>query len=286
MSFFKSKKAKILIKRYYFLVRDFLIVNHYLPKAIFKIEIDITGGFGSQVISFEALRELQKMEYDTFANLRYFDEEYLLSEGITKYSIHPFIQKKISSLKVIKNRKIKLKIVDSSLKFYLGLSSLIANREEIRKDLLSTIDVTKLPKVSKPLLVVHVRRGDFINVADYVMPIPQQLKGLTPAVLQAFKLIFVTDSPVIVHEELQKVPMYTQFKDGSEILGPKELNLDQALVLMISADMLIASNSQLSLLASILNPNMSVIDIEKYIADNNYISVMQKLTKAISAWKN
>jgi hypothetical protein len=280
----KMIKFKAIIKKLYLIFRDKLILGKFFSPKFFEFSVDVTGGFGSQLISLGALTELQEMGYAVRTDLKYFESNYKLDSGITKFSIEPYIQNNIFP-HFVKRHKLTLNVRDSPLKFKLGLRSIIKNKSKLRDELLPLSDLRHIYNPGKPTLVIHVRKGYFLQVSNNIIAIEDQLKGFTHKVLKACEIIIVTDSREIVEHEVQETIKLKEVWGDIKVYGPEELNLHNALALMISADFLIACNSQLSLIGSILNENISLIDIEKYVNDQSYIKYLQSFAYGVSSWK-
>ena len=263
-----------------------LILRRIIPASFFYMEIDVTGGFGSQLIALHTYKSISELGYQACFDLSYFDTKYKLPKGVRKYKLHGYISKEIEKIELQQTKKIKIKLRDSSLKFFLGIKSIVKNKETLRVEFTSRKTNKSLFPNSRPLIVVHVRRGDFLTVADFITPVETQLSYFSNKMLENCHLVFLTDDTEHTKPEIENLFHSKKLKNSYDLFGPENANSDEAFEIMISADILIASNSQLSLIASILNPNISIFETQNFVADNSYKRAMLKLVNSVSKWQS
>lgn len=261
-----------------------LIVKNKFFKSILQFEVTITGGFGSQLISISAANRLHELGYSVKVNTEYFKTFEHLDTGITHFKLDKFISTKIKEVNGIKSG-IHVTLHDSPLKFLLGLQSIINNRDNLREELRALVSPDLNLRTSQPTIVIHVRRGDFLNVADFVKPIKDQVSNLSEPIIRVSAILVLTDSPDLVKEELKELAYLEEFSTNFQVLGPNDGTIYDVITIMTQADVLIASNSQLSLIASILNDNIAICDINNFVSDRRYIANLKLLTRAVSLWK-
>lgn len=233
------------------------------------------GGLGTQIIQAASYWRLHDSGCLVGADLSYYDTDARLAKigevgtsshwpwqldhyGMNRDKFHPLdpeIRKGAYSLR------------DGKELMVLGLTAL--RRAEIRDrfEPLSSHGATQSFISDTEYICVHVRRGDYLNVASHVVPdmaftqLSQKLKGLLP------KVVFVSDSP-----------FGTTFKLHIEGLFHKAIFLDDIDPLsshwiMRQARILVCSNSTFSLTAAMLNPEALVILPKKWFGpDDQHIA--------------
>lgn len=274
------------LKTVYYSLRNYIIQNVKWLRIIANIEVDVVGGLGSQLISIGAAKQLEHMGYSVYLNVDYFEKDFDLCERVTKFEMHPLICRYMNHIKSDRSKwKVTLRLTDSPLKFAFGIKYIIRTADELTNDLLEYEGANEINE-DEFNVVIHVRRGDFKAVADYVTPVKGQLSRLSDGLLYKSKLIFVTDDPVEVASELECLKKIRSLPDDYIILGPDQANVTTAMCIMLKADILIASNSQLSLIASILNRNISFMALDNYVTDLKYRNKMLKFVGAVSSWRD
>ena len=264
---------------------EWLLLKGFMPKSLFFIDVDITGGFGSQIISLYAAKCLKEMGYKVSLNLKYFTKEYFLDDGVSRFVLHPFVENKIWHAAPRSIGQMSMPLHDGVVKFELGLRFILKYKEEIFREFSRYADLVQKPS-KKPKIIVHVRRGDFVKVADYILPISDQISMISNVLMENADVIFLTDSPDNVREEIDNCRELKTHLTQVEILGPDKLSIDETFFMMMTADILIASNSQLSLIASCLNPNLKCMLTEKYVKDPRYKNIMKKNASGIGLWQD
>ncbi len=100
-----------------------------------------------------------------------------------------------------------------------------------------------------PTAVVHLRRGDYLNVATHVVgdgEVTPLLRKL--ALLGIRRFLFASDDAVPLDAFREQVPAVSEWRE----IPPEDAFLTHAV--MRGADCLVTSNSQFSLSAALLNP--------------------------------
>jgi hypothetical protein len=108
---------------------------------------------------------------------------------------------------------------------------------------------------NQPYLCVHVRRGDYINVASHLVSGSMLANVASKFTGLIHRVLILSDSPLNPDEfrELQ-----TNFKDGFHIIDD-DSNPALAHSLMRNAKVLICSNSQFSLSAGLLSDGLVIL---------------------------
>ena len=280
----KSKKILSTLRK----IVTTLIINLMFRLPIFRrivsLRVTVTGGFGSQLISYHAALKLQEMGFKVVFEITYFDFRNDTTSQGTKFELDPYIEGEIANCQT--NRGIlSLRLDDSAQKFRIGISSVIEKRDTIRPVILALNASSDNVDQNKFNIVIHVRRGDFCRVADYLRPIEEQISSLSSVLLASSNLIFLTDDPKTVLPELAGIQKLKTEAVKYSVLGPEESSLYNTLYLMINADILVASNSQLSLICTILSKNLALFDPANYVRDPKYSKTFSTHGRGIYSWR-
>jgi len=240
------------------------------PREEFII-IDFTGGMGAQIISAAIFFDLSSKGRRVFADLSYFDKpEYLATPGIPGECSHWGWQLDFLGLsrgffhplsEGSKQRPVVIR--DGAQKLALGLHAL--SRPEIReKFALSKHLFCELPTdVSEAYLCIHIRRGDYLNVASHIVPTTNFISIARKFSKIIERVVILSDSRV----EPSVTENLSQSFTSVEILDMIEPQA--AHVIMRSARVLIGSNSQFSLVAAALRPESLTIIPNRWYGDSH-----------------
>lgn len=223
--------------------------------------VTFTGGMGAQIISAAIYFFLKSEGGDVYADLSYFDQaERMATVGKAGDVSHWSWQLDAFGLGLdsfektgpYAKRDVEL-VEDGHQKMMLGLKAL--RQPEVQKRFAiagSATDV--LPAgFSTGYLCIHVRRGDYVNVASHLVSDQEFFELVGKFVGLVKYLVVVSDSPI-----------------GSEFRQTIATGYEQAVFLdnidaftshciMRSARILVCSNSQFSLIAALLNTRALVV---------------------------
>ena len=248
---------------------DFNCLNMRLGKLLFGRSsgsapgtvITFTGGMGAQIISAAIYFFLKNRGDAVFADLSYFNRTpHVATPGksgdisywpwqLDAFDLSP---DSFGVLESYSRRDVRL-IEDGLEKLELALKAL--SQPEVRKYFAIPEDVTDVLPVgeSPDYLCIHVRRGDYVNVASHLVT-DRQFIGLAAKFSGLVKhLVVVSDSPIGADFRQMISTGFEQavFLDNIDAFASHRV--------MRSARILICSNSQFSLIAAMLNTRALVI---------------------------
>lgn len=232
--------------------------------------VTFTGGMGAQMISAAIYLSMKNSGHPVFADLSYFDKpESVAVAGnigdcshwswqLDKFSLTPA---SFDTSPGFTKRNANI-LHDGSQKLELGLKALA--QPEIQKYFATPAGVDDvLPQeFANGFLCIHVRRGDYVNVASHLVAdgefinLARKFSGL------ADNLAVISDSPI-----------GTEFRNAVSSYFKQVAFLDNtdpftAHRIMRSARILICSNSQFSLIAAVLNPAALVLIPKQWFGEN------------------
>lgn len=241
-----------------------------------KYVITFTGGLGAQLISAAGYFYLKSLNIEVYADFSYFNKKPHLAKlgnkgDVTHYawelddlglSKNDFIQHKYSRLNFkplrnlftpTKSRLNKLKDInciedgEKKIKYgFLGLSN-----PHIRVKIKVSGEAVSFKKEnfgSKPFICAHIRRGDYLNVASYLVPDDDFIVAIESVSKLIKNLLIVSDTPISKDFKSKIVSLnlnYIELISGKPSLAHSLMRL---------SNILICSNSQFSLTASVLRP--------------------------------
>lgn len=256
------------------------ILRFFLKKNNFNIEVFFTGGLGNQIMSLMALEYLKKIGLNTTVNLEYFNNislrKNLNSRNLSTYDweLEEYLGIKKDSLSLNRkhNSKIKkFKLKDGILKIFFALQG------SKDKQILSSIhfccndkNILLENKLLEPYICVHVRRGDYLNVASYILPIKTSFT-LIKKFSNLCKTVVVLSDDQISAENVNYLysigfKKVTVISSGSPI---------KAHTIMRNSKILITSNSQFSYSAALFSNSISFIPKKWFGGFKHFI--LQKL---------
>lgn len=257
--------------------------------------IPIEGGLGAQILTFIIINHFLKLQIPIKVDLRYFQNAPKAAEigaglsffkwELDYYGIDFDTLKKYSRItlldRIAKNLPLKTHIKDGEpYKLQCLIESLKSDNWRslfpIRRD-----DALKAREIlgKNGHVVVHVRKGDFLNVAshitteDMVLPL---LKKFSRCHIK--KLIIITDGSVDVDRFKTELP----FLEDVSVL--ENINNMLSHAIMRKASILITSNSQFSLTAGLLNEFGLVISPKKWLSNSKKNAKLEKLLGEMGGW--
>lgn len=233
------------------------------------VVVTFTGGMGAQVISAAIYFLLRDEGRKVYADLSYFEQaSHVAVEGnagdvshwdwqLQSFGLFP---ESFERLPTIHRSKYKV-IQDGKEKSALGMKAL--GMASIQKYFLQEESLEDiLPQEFIPnYLCIHVRRGDYVNVASYLVDdemfieLANKMAGLVSCV------VIVSDSAITdsFRKAICNVYQKAIFLD--------EVDAVTAHRIMRNARILICSNSQFSLIAALLNKRALVFLPKKWFGD-------------------
>lgn len=226
----------------------------FKPKTPKKVIVTFTGGMGAQILSSAIYFSMKNSDKEVYADLSYFDApESIAIEGQIGQPSHWAWQLKPfglmpSDFQSYAGEKVASEdlIVDGSRKISLALSALQSK------------DVQRYFPITNPThdtydfdgtnyACVHIRRGDYLNVASHLIPDAVFLESTHKFSSLCETLVVVSDSSI---SQALKNNFSNQYKNCVFL---DNIDAISTHYLMRKASVLICSNSQFSLTAAALN---------------------------------
>lgn len=219
------------------------------------------GGMGTQIIQASVYFSLKNSGQTVYADLSYFDTASRIAEvGKPGQLSHWFWQldafglPKTSFEQASGLNKHNADILPDGLRMMeLGLKALA--QPEIQKHFKNAADVLPIlsQEVLSGFLCIHIRRGDYVNVASYLIS-DAEFNGLIKKFTGLIKhAVILSDSPIGQDFRDAVSPLFktTMFLDNLDPYTSHQI--------MRCARVLICSNSTFSLTAASLNPAALII---------------------------
>ncbi len=257
-------------------IRKFL--NKFRPQPSPKV-ITFTGGMGAQIISAAIYYSLRDSGEKVLADLSYFVQTPRIASpgrpgdcsfwpwqlddfGISQQSFENVLSTNGSNLHYIH---------DGELKLQLGIGALSQTSIQVRFPVPPKLNYLLPVDFPKDFLCLHIRRGDYLNVASHLVG-DEQFAGIAKKFSKLLQgLVVLSDSPISADFKATMVPFFTQ------VAWMEELDTLQSHCLMRQARVLVCSNSQFSLTAGLLNNKGLVIFPRKWFGPGN-----EKIEKTLS----
>lgn len=233
--------------------------------------VRFAGGMGTQILQAAVYFALKEDGDPVQADLSYFDiESRMAGVGEKGRATHWFWQLDQYGLArdtfdCVKPDEIRGRYLlsDGAEMMELGLKALL--RPKIQERFVpANITAFNLPSVmSQRFLCIHVRRGDYVNVASHLIPdkefieLARKFSGLVE------HAVLLSDSPFDERFRQQMGPM---FRSVSYL---DKLDPYASHWLMRQARVLVCSNSTYSLTAAVLNPNALVVMPKRWFGIND-----------------
>jgi hypothetical protein len=235
------------------------------------VVVTFTGGMGAQIISAAIYFSLRNEGRAVYADLAYFaGAERVASAGSSdevshwSWQLEPFglLRSSFATVSGRSKRDVEL-IEDGSKKIAVGMKAL--RQPEVQKHFAIAMGVgDMLPAgFSSGYLCIHVRRGDYVNVASHLVADDEfiDLAGKFAGLVK--HLAVVSDSPIDEPFRRAASSGYEQavFRDNIDAFTAHRI--------MRNARILICSNSQFSLIAALLNPQALVVLPKHWFGQND-----------------
>ena len=235
--------------------------RHLQPNKNTYTIVTFAGGLGAQIINAAVYFSMKNDEHPVYADLSYFDaSESIAAVGtagevshwswrLGVFGLFPASFDRSSHL----NRRNSETLQDGLHMLELGLNAL--ERPDIRKlfDIAPGVGDILPSGFSDSFFCMHVRRGDFVNVASHLITDSEFLGLVSKFSGLVHNAVVISDSPIapdfriVVSSYFRKV----SFLDN--------IDAHAAHRIMRNARILICSNSTFSLTAAALNPNALVV---------------------------
>lgn len=230
------------------------------------VVISFTGGMGAQILSCGIYFDLFEKGFKVAADLSYFDgnemEPYQLDNGLTHWhwQLYDFgISKDFFSTDFGKKH---VYVSDGLLKSELAFNAFLNPKVKIKfaditfKNIQNECLLKYGVNFSNPnYLCLHIRRGDYLNVASYLVPDNYFLDISSKFIGLVDTIVVFSDSPLSADftNEVKKGFMQSFLFENS--------NFSPFLThsVMRHAKILVCSNSQFSFTAGILNDNLVIL---------------------------
>lgn len=230
------------------------------------------GGMGTQIIQAAAYFSLRSSGHAVFADLSYFDTEAKIAEtGKTGELTHWFWQLDQFGLRresfvqnpAMNNSNAEI-LRDGARMTELGLNAL--SQPDIRSRFVDATDIGDIlpADVLKNFLCVHIRRGDYVNVASHLISDDEFVKLLEKFSSLSNCAVILSDSPI-----------QSSFRDRvsaqyGNVYFFDDIDPYTSHRIMRRARILVCSNSTFSLTAAALNPNALVVIPKRWYAANDH----------------
>lgn len=234
--------------------------------------IVFAGGMGTQIIQAAVYFSMKKAGHSVYADLSYFDTAARMAVvgkagELTHWfwQLEPFgLPQSAFEISSGLNKKNADILPDGPRMMELGLKALA--QPDIQEIFKEVADISKaLPEdVLSNYLCIHIRRGDYVNVASHLISdgefisLARKFSGLINNV------VLLSDSPI---EPDFRNTVSSYFK---KVLFLDNIDPYTSHQIMRSARILVCSNSTFSLTAAALNPNALVVIPKHWYGKNNY----------------
>jgi hypothetical protein len=248
-----------------------IIQRLWTDKTSLPTVVTFTGGMGAQMISAAVYYSLKNSGLPVYADLTYFDKpESVAVEGnpgdcshwswqLDKFGLTP-ASFEISSNLTKRNSNI---LHDGPQKLDLGLKAFAQPEIQCYFKITAGVDQFLPQEFAKDFLCMHVRRGDYVNVASHLVAdsefinLARKFSGLID------NLVVISDSPIRpeFRNSVSSSFKHASFQDNTDAFTAHRI--------MRNARILICSNSQFSLIAALLNPQALVLIPKQWFGEND-----------------
>ena len=227
------------------------------------VMIKFEGGMGNQLLNAALYFYLENSGKKVYADLSYFEKETHVAEVGRKGEISHWpwqlsefgiMQSEFQRLEPpIKLKKSEVNLLDDGNKLQMVLNAL--KKDDIRRRFKIDENIEYiLPNFQKfDYLCIHIRRGDYVNVASHLVSdeqFIQQAKKFSGLISNA---VILSDSPISNEMRHAFTDHYTKilFLDNTDAMSAHKI--------MRLSRILVCSNSQFSMIGAALNPKALVL---------------------------
>lgn len=230
------------------------------------------GGMGTQILQAAVYFSMKNAGYPVYADVSYFDTEARMAEvGKAGQLTHWFWQLEQFGLSPgsfdqatgLNKRNANI-LRDGAKMMELGLNALAQPEiQKVFEDAAGVCDVLS-EKAEKEFLCIHIRRGDYVNVASHLISdgefisLIKKLSGLIN------RAVILSDSPIEPDFQSAVSPYFktVEFLDNIDPYTAHRI--------MRCARILVCSNSTFSLTAAALNPNAFVVIPKQWYGEKDH----------------
>lgn len=231
------------------------------PDAAAPTVVTFTGGMGAQILSAAIYFDLKDRGAQVAADLSYFDRpEAVAVAGQAGACSHwgwqldPFGLPLSAFLggEVVPARRAVV-IPDGVEKMAVALAALEKPTIQARFPIPAGLDDLLDPPDARPYLCLHVRRGDYVNVASHLVSDAEFIGSAKRFAGLVARVVILSDSDVPAAFVAALEPHFEQ------VLVRVGIGAFASHRIMRGARVLVCSNSQFSLIAALLNPTAMVL---------------------------
>lgn len=225
-------------------------------KASLPVVVTFTGGMGAQVISAAIYFAMKRGGQAVYADLSYFQQpEDVAQAGQAGKCSHWAWQLGLFGLtpemfdtNAALNKRNAIRLEDGPQKLERALEALAQPEVREHFKVAPGLDDVLPGWGSVKFLCIHIRRGDYVNVASHLVSDEEFLALASKVAGLLDRAIVLSDSPL---SEPFRAAIAAQF---SHVRILDQTDVETAHRIMRNASMLVCSNSQFSLIAAALNP--------------------------------
>lgn len=233
--------------------------------------VTFTGGMGAQVISAAIYFSMKRAGQAVYADLSYFDEPESVAQAgqdgrcshwawqLNLFGLTPAAFETNPAL----TRRNANYLVDGPQKLDQALKAL--RQPEVREHFKVPVGLDDvLPDWgADKYLCIHVRRGDYVNVASHLVSDEEFIAQAGKFARLVDRVVVLSDSPL---SETFRAAIAAQFAQARFLA---QTDVESAHRVMRQASILICSNSQFSLIAAALNPQALALIPKRWFGDND-----------------
>lgn len=223
--------------------------------------VTFTGGMGAQLISAAIYFSMKQSGQSVYADLSYFDKPESVAQAghpgqcshwawqLDLFGLNP----KMFAVNPGLYKRNAIYIEDGPQKLELALEALAQPEVRVHFKIKVQLDDVLPGMGAENFLCIHVRRGDYVNVASHLVEDDTFIDLAKKFVGLVDHVIVLSDSPInaAFRSEISPYFKMSDFIDNSDSVTSHYI--------MRMAKILICSNSQFSLAAAALNPDALVI---------------------------
>jgi len=246
-------------------------MHRFLHSRNRLVVVTFTGGMGAQIISAAIYFLLRSEGQTVYADLSYFDiPERVATIGNPgeishwPWQLEQFGLTSVSFEIASDLAKHNVEIVkDGPQKIVLGLKAL--RQPEVQKHfaIASSVDDILPAGFSSGYLCIHIRRGDYVNVASHLITDIEFIELASKFAGLVKNIVVVSDSPI------DKSFRHTIALGFERVVFKDNIDAFTTHRIMRNARILICSNSQFSLIAALLNPQALVVLPKQWFGQND-----------------
>jgi hypothetical protein len=217
--------------------------------------VTFTGGMGAQMLSAAVYFDLKARGTQVAADLSYFDQpEAVAAAGQAGacshwgWQLEPFgLARSVFARDAVPAPGSARVIPDGVEKMTLAMAALEKPEVQARFQVPAGLDDLLAPSDARPFLCLHVRRGDYVNVASHLVSDAEFIRLSMRFAGLLERVVILSDSEVSAAFVAALEPHFEQ------VLVRTGIDAFASHRIMRGARVLVCSNSQFSLIAALLN---------------------------------